>query len=53
MKNEIINKKKGKVHGYQQWYYYDLLYCRCNFAHDKETGYAELHMVKETYYYII
>ena len=48
-----INKTKGKFHGHQQWYYFDLLYRRCNFVHGKETGYGESHMVKETYYYVI
>ena len=43
MKNEIINKTKGKFHGHQQWYIFSELSLRGKMINGQKTGYVEYH----------
>ena len=53
MKKDINNIKKGKYHGYQEWYLSnDMLVTRVNFKNNLPINYAEWHGSKNTIYYI-
>ena len=52
MKKDINNIKKGKYHGYQEWYHKNALWNRCNYKNNLPINYAEWHGSKNTIYYI-
>jgi len=44
--------KRGRLHGYQQWYRNGKLWLRGKWIHGLEIGYEELHSTKQTNFYI-
>ena len=44
--------KNGDFHGYQEWYYDNSLWLRCNYVHDEPKGYEDDHHKETTTYYI-
>ena len=54
MKDIRNYNNKGQQHGYQEIYLYDdKLYYRTNYKNDKEIGYEEYHLIKQTLFNII
>ena len=54
IKNDTHTKNsKGNLHGYQEWYSFSgVLYIKGKYKNGKEIGYEELHLTKQTNYYI-
>ncbi len=55
MRDIINTNNKGKLHGYNEWYWGELrnkLLIRVNWKNDKCIGYEESHSIKKTNFYI-
>jgi len=53
MNKDITNLNyKKEVHGYQEWYYNNILYYRGNYKHNQFIGYQEWYNIYQTRYHI-
>ena len=52
-KNIRTRNSNGELHGYQEWYSDNKIYCRGDFKNHLFIGYFENHNYKVTKYYII
>lgn len=53
VKDDIEPKNsKGDFHGYQEWYYNNRLWVRCNYDRDEPIGYEDDHHKYMANYYI-
>ena len=53
MKSDIRNVNyKEQYHGYQEWYWGDELWFRCNYKNGNPIGYREYYYSKQRLYHI-